>query len=212
MLLVSLSIIWNFEKKSWFWWVPSVGQCGSHGCRGELGGPSQRNAGKLSLCFATQARRFLNLVSFREFCEEWERTEWRERKDLEAETGTGPEVGIVIETAGGTETEMREEGKICFFEISIRSFFLNICTIYVTLYCPGPDPGTEVTEIRSHPRGASLVCTGMCRPRGLSTSRPCSTRACSRAARSPPPWCPTRPRYRWQDKYILSSMLKYFSF
>ena len=55
---------------------------------------------------------FLILGFFREFCEypqEWGRTEWKERKDLEAEAGTGPEVGT--ETAEGTETEMKGEGK-----------------------------------------------------------------------------------------------------
>ena len=60
--------------------------------------------------------------------------------------------------------------------------------LFVTVsHVKGPDPGIVVIVARSRPRGASLVCTGMCRHLGLSTSRLCSTRACSRAARSPLP-------------------------
>lgn len=33
--------------------------------------------------------------------------------------------------------------------------------------------------------GGSLLCTGMCRLLGLSTSRPCSTRPCRLRAKSP---------------------------
>ena len=77
----------------------------------------------------------------------------------------------------------------------------------IVSHVEGPDPGTVVIVERSRPRGASLVCTGMCRPLGLSTSRLCSTRACSRAARSPPPWCRTHRRYR--VIIIISGSLSY---
>ena len=213
-------LYWNFVKSWSFWWVP-VGQCGSYGCPRRLGlgpqRPSQRNAGKLSFYFATLASRVLNFGSFREFCDypqEWERTEWKERKDLEAETEIGQEVGT--ETAGGRETKMKGGGEktYSFWKINkirleslggglggMSGFFSDVSTEQknkilgvIVSHVEGPDPGTVVIVERSRPRGASPVCTGMCRPLGLSTSRLCSTRACSRAARSPPPWCRTHRR------------------
>ncbi len=54
----------------------------------------------------------------------------------------------------------------------------------------GPAPATR----RRRPGARSPRSTGTCRRQGLSTSPPCSTRACRPRDKSPPPCSPTPPR------------------
>ena len=120
---------------------------------------------------------------------EWERKELKRRKnpevarDLAAGTGRGGSTGVGAETGTGG-------GQWSLTRVNIISF----------LIFPPPGPDLETVEIvKRRLRGASRLCTGMCRPPGSSTSLPCSTRACSSQVRSRPPSCPTRPRppSRW---------------
>jgi len=86
----------------------------------------------------------------------WEKRELKEKKDR----------GVVTDLEAETETGEIEA------EVEIGTGIIE----------GGQDPGIEIAK--RHLKGGSLPCTGMCPHLGLSTLRPCSTRACSRVVKS----------------------------